>query len=44
MHKLFDKLGTLPDIVTVLPGTVATYITLVAIGDITYFDSNRGFG
>lgn len=43
MDKLVDKLGSLQGIVTVLTGTVAAYITLVAIGNITDFDSNQAF-
>ncbi|MDR7085201.1 putative small integral membrane protein [Aeromicrobium panaciterrae] len=43
MNKLIDKLGSLQGIVTVLTGTVAAYISLVAIGNITDFDSNQAF-
>lgn len=43
MNKLVDKLGSLQGIVTVLTGTVAAYISLVAIGNITDFDSNQAF-
>lgn len=43
MNKLIDRLGSLQGIVTVLTGTVAAYITLVAIGNITDFDSNQDF-
>ena len=43
MNKVIDKLGSLQGIVTVLTGTVAAYIALVAIGNITDFDSNQGF-
>lgn len=43
MNKLIDKVGSLQGIVTVLTGVVAAYITLVAIGNITDFDSNQGF-
>lgn len=43
MNKLIDKLGSLQGIVTVLTGIVAGYISLVAIGNITDFDSNQAF-
>jgi predicted small integral membrane protein len=43
MNKLVDKLGSLQGIVTVLTGTVAAYISLVAIGNMTDFDSNQAF-
>ncbi len=43
MDEVIDRLGSLPGIVTVLTGTVAVYISLVAIGNITDFDSNQAF-
>ena len=43
MTKLFDKLGSLPGIATVLTGVVGAYIALVAFGNITDFDSNQAF-
>lgn len=43
MHKLIDRLGSLPGIVTVLTGTVAGYIALVAFGNMTDFNSNQAY-
>ncbi len=41
--KRFGRLGTLPVAATVLTGTLALYIALVAFGNITDFDTNRDF-
>lgn len=37
------RLGTLPVVVTVMTGIVAVYMSLVAIGNITDFDTNQAF-
>lgn len=43
MNKFIDKVGSLPGVATVLTGVVGAYIALVAIGNITDYDSNEQF-
>lgn len=43
LDRIIDRVGSLPGIATVLTGIVGAYIALVAIGNITDFDSNQAF-
>ena len=43
VERIVDRVGSLPGIATILTGIVGAYIALVAIGNITDFDSNQAF-
>jgi predicted small integral membrane protein len=41
--KFIERVGSLPGVVTVLTAITAAYVTLVAFGNITDFDTNQAF-
>jgi predicted small integral membrane protein len=43
MRTFIDRLGSLPAVVTILTAIMASYMTLVAFGNITDFDTNQSF-
>lgn len=42
-RSLIERIGSLPGVATIVTAIVAAYITLVAFGNITDFDSNQQF-
>lgn len=43
MRTLIDRLGSLPAVATILTAIMASYMTLVAFGNITDFGTNQAF-
>lgn len=42
-ERFIDRVGSLPGVATILTAIVAAYMSLVAFGNITDFDSNQAF-